>query len=95
MNKCLKHLVGMVAVLFLISSPALACGSKSCSSKKCTNQAGHAQSCISGENKCAMNKKGHAAELLSDKQQAKLCADMASPVNEAYRVQVDVRHQLY
>jgi len=60
MNQHLKHLMGAVAALMLMSGPALACSGKSCSAKQCDYKAGHAQSRACGNNKCAMNKPRHA-----------------------------------
>ena len=60
MNKYFKHLIGAVAALMLMSSPALACGGKSCSPKQCAYKAGQTQKCAYGDKACAMSRTGHA-----------------------------------
>ena len=60
MHKYIKHFIAALAAFMLLSSPALACGGKSCSPGQCANKAGHAKSCMAGKEKCAMNKAGHA-----------------------------------
>jgi Spy/CpxP family protein refolding chaperone len=57
MNKYV--MIAATAIMF-ISSPALACGGKSCSPKQCAYKVGHTQKYSAGDKSCAMGKQGHA-----------------------------------
>jgi Spy/CpxP family protein refolding chaperone len=60
MNKYIKHLMIAATAVMFLSSPALACGGKSCSPKQCAYKSGHAQGCVAGDKACAMNKMGYS-----------------------------------
>lgn len=60
MNKYVKHLIIAATAIMFLSSPALACGGKSCSPKQCAYKSGHAQGCAYGDKACAMKKMGYA-----------------------------------